>query len=311
LSGMPKRAEAALREGKRYGGFERAVREEVAAAELAEKVGAARQKLTQAGVKIVEYQQTERSYYGPQLPRGVAELVGRNGYAWDDSKLKLDPKTHAKEPCHAAAIQPRNGDIVYLCTKPANHKGATGAASATPDEKAAARKERERDRAKALAARDANLELGRQLEKKFAATKIDARNMRLIADVLLGDERFGDVFGEQLGLIGFRYTDEASQTVVTRKDGTVSRIAHVDEPGAARKLIEDRLDQAKTPEEIMGVLLQALAAGCLADNTAVPPSQRRGHIAMLGGGYYAREDSGIRKRIEKLAGAIATKRGKA
>jgi hypothetical protein len=60
----------------------------------------------------------------------------------------------------------------------------------------------------------------------------------------------------------------------------------------------------------MGVLLQAFAAACLADHEAVPPSQRRGHVGMFRSSYYGAHESGIRQRVEKIAGAIA-KRGKA
>jgi ParB/RepB/Spo0J family partition protein len=309
LNDMPKRAAAALKEGKRWGSrpgdFERVVRNELAEHELAETIGRNRQQLQQDGVKILEYVKDQWS--GRRLPSGVAELVGINGYAYGNDQLALNPKTHAKEPCHAAAIRPRDGEIIYLCTKPANHRGETGAKSRTPDEKKAAADERAKERARALKAREKNIDLGRQLAKKFAAPKIDARNMRLLAEILVDRSAFGDRFIEQLALRGLRYTDEASQEVVTRKDGSVSKIVHANHPHDASKLLADRLDAAKTPEEIMGVLLQALIAARYADRNAVPPSQRSGHLAFIDSTYYA-EDSGLKKTIETIAGPIGKAR---
>jgi ParB/RepB/Spo0J family partition protein len=270
LKDMPKRLAAAFATGARWHGqYERAVEDQLREHELTEKIGAATQTLKQSGVKIVAYKKSDH-YYG-ELAGGAKALDD-----WSIRDLKLTVANHKNQPCHAAAVRPRDGAIVYVCTKPASHKGKK--LETPPDEKEKARKEREAEKRAQLRAREKNIELGHLLEQKLAAPAIDERNMRLIADLLMIHT------AAELAQRGLRYVDEASQTVVTKKDGTISRIVHVDGDDATNRL-RIKLDQATTPEEIMGVLLQALVAAQHADTKAVPPSQRFGYVRGIGGGY--------------------------
>ena len=270
LKDMPKRLAAAFSKGAQWRGqYARAVQDELDEHQLAEKIGAATQKLKQDGVKVVQFK--NGGHYA-ELANGAKALDD-----WSVRDLKLTPANHKTQPCHAAAVHPRDGRVVWVCTKPASHK--KGEKLETPaDEKEKARKERESEKRAQLRAREKNIELGALLAKKLAAPTIDTRNMRLLADLLMLHD------GTEIANRGLRYVDEASQTVITKRDGTVSRIAHV-EGLDGRALLEKKLEGATTPEEIMGVLLQALVAATYADTKAVPPSQRVGHVRGLNGGY--------------------------
>jgi hypothetical protein len=229
----------------------------------------------------------DRYGYHFELPNGAKALDD-----WSIRDLKLTVAKHKNEPCHAAAVNPRDGRVVYVCTKPASHKGKKLETPA--DEKEKARKEREKQHAAALRAREQNIALGLALEHKLAAPAIDTDNMRLIADLLMME------IGTGLAHSSFKFTDDDSQTVVEKKDGTISRIVHV-EGQASRRLLDDRLAEATTPEEIMGVLLQALIAARYVNRDAVPQSQRWPDVRGIHRGAYEPSAKAVRAAIEKIA----------
>jgi hypothetical protein len=101
--------------------------------------------------------------------------------------------------------------------------------------------------------------------------------MRAIAELLV---RYA---GDDLGRCGLRFTDEASQVVTTRKDGTISRVTHLRTERDAGALVEQLVAKAETPEEIYGALLQARVTGVYADVNAAPASDRYGAIRGLVG----------------------------
>lgn len=287
LKAMPKRLAAAFAQGTHWRGqYARAVADQIDEHETAEKIGKATQELKQTGIKVV----ASKSLRYLDLPSGVVDIGG-----WEARELKLTVANHKNQPCHAAAIDPRNGSIVYVCTKPASHKGKKLETPADEQEKS--RKVREAEKRAQLRAREKNIELGQLLATKLASPKIDARNMRLIADLLMYE------MGAELGHATLRFTDEASQTVVTRKDGQVSRIVHVDGTDATQ-ILHRRLREATTAEEIMGVLLQILLTVKLVDRTAVPASNRYSFVSAIDGG------GTVATRIKKTIDAIAAGIGK-
>lgn len=113
----PARLKEAFRRRQEYGGIERQVREQLEEVKTTAKITRHREKLEKAGIRIVEMKR-KQAYYPPELPSGMA-IVSANAY----NGVHLDHKKHADldKGCHAAAIDPRTGDIVYVCTKPSNH----------------------------------------------------------------------------------------------------------------------------------------------------------------------------------------------
>lgn len=117
LTEHPQRLAEAFKRRHEYGGVERQVREQLGEVKLAAKVERHREKLEKSGIRIVEMKR-RHSYTPAELPNGMA-VVSANAYGG----VHLDHKKHAEldKGCHAAAIDPRTGDIIYVCTKPANH----------------------------------------------------------------------------------------------------------------------------------------------------------------------------------------------
>lgn len=158
-------------------------------------------------------------------------------------------------------------------------KNAATPANATDAEKQERdrkRKERQKEQAKQLASRERNLKLGRELAKKLHAPKPSTAGMRAIAVLLV---RYA---GEDLGRRGLRFVDEDSQTVTTRKDGTISKVAHLKTATDVQGLVAKKLAKAETAEEIYGVLLQLIVAAGYADVGAAPQTNRYGDVRGLG-----------------------------
>lgn len=286
LKDHPNRLGAAFsRRGQYRGGLGVAVELQLDELEDEQKVAAAKAELKAAGVTTVAY--VRNNWHDWDLPKNAIRLDG-----WEARDLKISPKGHAKEPCHAAAIHPRGGEIVYVCTNPARHKGK--GAEKPEDEKQAARAQREREKKAQLKAREKNVELGHTLTTKLAAPKIDATNMRLLAELLFMHD------GADLAAF-HRLIDETAQTVITKKDGSVSRIQHA-QRGDARRRLDELLAEAKTPEQIMGVVLQALAAARYADTNALPPSDRYGSVRGVSSTYGPTLST--RKTVEAIAAPI-------
>ena len=103
--------------------------------EIDAKVAAARAKAEAKGLTIVDHE-------GYQ-PTGYVELGTYRG-------LEIDAKAHAKEPCHAVVIGPRDGAVLAVCVDKKRHsrKGASvvkAPAKAGPDAEARAEKAAQRE----------------------------------------------------------------------------------------------------------------------------------------------------------------------
>lgn len=292
------RIDSALKWVKSGHTVEHAVDREIRARELTLAIAAASEQIKTDGVKQVFYKKT--TWGGFELPAGVKKVSTGGEYGRD---VKMAPAAHAKLPCHAAAINPKSGEIVYLCTKPASHdasrkKPAGEQTQAEKNAAAAAAEERAKERAKAIRARDRNVELGRRLDETFAAPKLDMATVQLLVDLLMSQHDFG----ADLAYSGLRFTDEASHEIVRRKDQTISRIVHAPDRHHAKTILEKRLAAAKTPEQLVGVLLQALVAAKLADTHAVPVSARWSHVTGLGA--HSHRGRRIATTLDKLAAKI-------
>jgi ParB family chromosome partitioning protein len=185
----------------------------------------------------------------------------------------------------------------------ARAKRANGAKASKPATAEAAekqqrdidRKERQKEQAKQLAARERNLRLGRELAKNLTAPKITVDGMRAIAEVLLA------YAGDDLGRAGFRFVDEASQTETRRKDGSLSKVAHLRTTTDCRNLVELFVDAAATGEEIYGALVQLIVATQYADANAAPKSDRFGELR---GVRYSGRAKGLVAAIDNIAKAV-------
>ena len=121
--------------GGRHGDVEWMVSSALRQMEADAKVAAARAKAEAKGLRIVDHE-------GYQ-PTGYVELGTYRG-------LEIEAKAHAKEPCHAVVIAPRDGALVAVCTDKKRHsrKGASvvkAPAKAGTDAEARAEKAAQRE----------------------------------------------------------------------------------------------------------------------------------------------------------------------
>ena len=155
----PEALEATLAQvGDHHGNIEWLVDSALRRIDADSKVAEARTKAERKGLRIVEHE-------GYQ-PKGYAELASYGG-------LDIDPKAHAKEPCHAVVISARDGALTPVCTDRKRHsrKGASTIKSAT---KAGAD---DAARAEAAAKREAS-----EHRREFIAAMLSRRPSK--ADVL-------------------------------------------------------------------------------------------------------------------------------
>jgi len=284
LVAMPERIDEALKRKTHHGGIARAVRDELADHQADVERAALIAKLRADGVDVVEIDRN--GYMEPKPPKGYA-VVREYAYSGD---VKMPPARHAKLACHAVGIDYLDRQV-ELCSKPSDHREEKSEIST--DAKAIAAEERQRERAKLLRAWEQNVELGDALRDALAAPKITEPAMRAIAELVL-------VYaGEDLGQRGLRLTDPEAQTIVRKKDETISRVTHVDTVTECRAILRRRLDEATTAEQIMGVLLQAIAAARYGSMDALPGSRRFGSLRGLGA--WGSTDK-VASLIEQIAG---------
>ncbi len=124
LKDMPTRLEAAVGRIRQGHAVEWAVRNELDEHRRAERLGKLIEKAKSSGLRYVE---TVKAGYGSEgLPRG-AKVLRQEGHRYD--VLDIIPEKHAGQPCHAITVLNRlssyqDAELVYICTKPANHPQA-------------------------------------------------------------------------------------------------------------------------------------------------------------------------------------------
>jgi ParB family transcriptional regulator, chromosome partitioning protein len=163
------------------------------------------------------------------------------------------------------------------------------------------RQERQQKAEEKQAAIAANFELGRKLQLRYDAPKITAPVAKLLALLLL------DAQAERLAGRGLRYVREDWQLIeakeVSGKSVEKPRYPRGDE--AAEQLYA-WIERARTPEQVVGRLLQALIAAHAADEQAVAASSRV-HW-QLPGAYDDGPSSEIPTLLDRLAKSVLPRR---
>ena len=142
------RAEAFKRRGQVYGGVAAAVSEVLEQEKAAAKFEKARAAAEAAGTRVIELKYKNR-WDRPELPKGILKIERDPYYG---PVLKLDPKKHASEPCHAIVINPFSGESFPVCTDRANHPKVK---TASELDRARNRSRNDRDKAKQRQLEDA------------------------------------------------------------------------------------------------------------------------------------------------------------
>jgi ParB/RepB/Spo0J family partition protein len=164
------------------------------------------------------------------------------------------------------------------------------------------RQEREREQEERSSARGANLAFGRALMEAFERPPLSKDLARLLSALVLGRDT------SALAARGLRYVREDWQTVEVRelKSGEQRRKVSYPEPHAAATRLVEWFEQAKSAEQMLGRVVQALAAAHLADEACVAQS-KRSHYA-LPGSYGDGLNACVPELVERLAKAHLPKR---
>lgn len=153
-----------------------------------------------------------------------------------------------------------------------------GAPEVTVDPVEAERQRRANERAsrkeEQRAAQSRNEEIGRKLMTKLHAPKITTARMRLLAKLILSAH--GDLVAAGLAICDERLVEKEVKTL--KSGETRTTVAYLESYEATQALTE-RVDRAKKPEEVLGLLMQALVAGAHADPKARTNAQMiRWHV---------------------------------
>jgi ParB/RepB/Spo0J family partition protein len=145
------------------------------------------------------------------------------------------------------------------------------AATAEADdvEKERRRQERQQKSEAKEAATAANFELGRKLQLRYDAPKITTPVAKLIALLIL------DRDADKLAGRGLRYVREDWQVIEPKEvRGKTVEQSRYPEASEAADALYAAIERARTPEQVIGRLLQALIAAHAADEDALPMSKR-------------------------------------
>ena len=167
--------------------------------------------------------------------------------------------------------------------------------TAPVDAEAQAKQAAEAERQERIDARGANLQLGRQLAEKFHEPKLTKDVARLLALCVLDRET------SNLAARGLRYVREdwqADQSRTLKSGGHREKIAYP-EPYEAEAALWEWFERARSAEQMIGPVLQALIAAHHADETAVARSKRAYYS--LPGRYASAPMTDVAELVEKLA----------
>jgi ParB/RepB/Spo0J family partition protein len=161
-------------------------------------------------------------------------------------------------------------------------------------EKEQRKQERQRQAEAKQAATAANFELGRKLQLRYDAVKITAPLARVLALLILDREP------EKLAGRGLRYAREDWQiTETVERRGKQVEKARYPEGWEAAEQLYAWISRARTAEQIIGRLLQALIAAHAADQDAVANSSRV--YWQLPGGHGDGPSSEIPALLDRIA----------
>lgn len=159
------------------------------------------------------------------------------------------------------------------------------------EEKRLRKEEQEAERAHQAEALEANLQLGAGLQRELAAPELTLDAAKLLCLVLLEEIR-----PEGLAMRGIRYVDERFHQVSENRNGR--KVEYSGATAAGERLVAD-VAAARTPQEAIGPVLQALVAAHLADDHAVAESKRGWFV--MPGEYRTDVRSEIPSLIEQVA----------
>ncbi len=136
-------------------------------------------------------------------------------------------------------------------------------------EKEQRQQERQQKAEAKQAATAANFELGRKLQLRYDAPKITTPVAKLLALLILDHD------ADKLAGRGLRYVREDWQVVepFVSRGKTVDKARYPEAHEAADELYA-QIERARSPEQVIGRLLQALLAAHAADEDALPQSRR-------------------------------------
>lgn len=136
-------------------------------------------------------------------------------------------------------------------------------------EKERRRQERQQRAEAKEAATAANFELGRKLQLRYDAPKITTPVAKLLALLIL------DRDADKLAGRGLRYVREDWQVVEPKEvRGKTVEQSRYPEASEAADALYAAIERARTPEQVIGRLLQALIAAHASDEDALPMSKR-------------------------------------
>jgi len=179
----------------------------------------------------------------------------------------------------------------------AAREDAGSAPQAVDAEKQQRRQERQERAEAKQAAIAANFELGRKLQLRYDAPKITTPLAKLLALLILDGQ------ADKLAGRGLRYVREDWQIVEPKevRGKTVEKARYPDGDEAAAQLYAS-IERARSPEQVVGRLLQALIAAHAADPQAVAASSRV--YWQVPGQYDDGPSSEIPSTLDRLAKSV-------
>lgn len=152
-------------------------------------------------------------------------------------------------------------------------RSRTGQITGTPEEqKDARRAEREKAKKEAIKARSFNEDLGRNLIQrrgKASQKQHSLARAKALAAVVLADNR-------ELAARGLRLVLSQLQEVEVKelKSGEQRQKISYADVDQCREYLANRIEEARTPNEVLELLADALIAGLTADDSELPQSKR-------------------------------------
>jgi len=227
---------------------------------------------------------------------GSSRYITDPAFIADRVRLKLDQ--HEKE-LHDKSRETNPNQPQQAATSNENDPSASDLEQGEEQEQERRKLERQQRAEAKERATTANFELGRKLQLRYDTVKITAPLARLLALLIL------DRDADKLAGRGLRYVREdwqISETIERR--GTPVENARYPESREAATQLYAWISRARTPEQILGRLLQTLIAAHTADQNAVADSSRVYWQLPDGSGYPDSPSSEIPVLLDRLANPV-------
>jgi ParB/RepB/Spo0J family partition protein len=152
----------------------------------------------------------------------------------------------------------------------ASQTAASSSVEAEQPSIAERRAQREHAKAERDEARQANFELGRKLLARYDSVELTKPVAQLLAQLVLAED-CGQLAARGLGLANEDWQVSEERPL---KRGGVKVVSRPPRPSEAEDMLQGWIGRARTAEQTLGRLLQALIAAHSADLSCVPQSQR-------------------------------------